>query len=259
LPPAELLFYLTRLPRAVRWLSAYAVVILLLLVLVGHFQGRRMEEPALVAPANEPSAPPGYEVAPGGSPGNDNREYRSIVTIPPGYALTVVALLCSNRVVLKPGLPTTAASVLAPEGHPVQGRLTWRLLGNTTFADGAPLQISLGLLEGPDPEDKSFHVVPPEPVAVDWAGEPAQVWPPQNGHTKFLLIKGLSANTGAEAQLPTEWAVGIEMRLDPIPENFLHDFRSPVVGLGTNWLSTFENTAASSAGSTNPAAATVPE
>ena len=38
-----------------------------------------------------------------------------------------------------------------------------------------------------------------------------------------------------------EWAVGIETRLDSIPENVLHDLTNPVVVLGTNWLASFGN------------------
>jgi hypothetical protein len=125
------------------------------------------------------------------------------------------------------------------------------LLGIRTFADGAPLQLSLGLGGEPDTAGKSFHIVPPEPVAIDWVGRPARVWPPQNGHTRFLLVKGLSSNPGAEAQPPTEWAVGIETRLDPIPAGLLQTLKNPAAGLGTNWVSTLGDAPTTPAGSTN--------
>jgi hypothetical protein len=125
--------------------------------------------------------------------------------------------------------------MMAPEGQPVQGQLTWRLLGNSTFADGAPLQLSLGFLQGPGHTERSFHIAPPEPVTIDWVGEPAQLWPPQNGHTKYLLIKGVSANAAAELNVPTEWTVGIELRLDPIPADLLRKLSKPVVNLGANF------------------------
>ena len=199
--------------------------------------------------------PPGY---PDRASGNDSRVHRSTVTVPPGYVLTVAAILCSNQVVLKPGLPNAAAWLMAPEGAPVQGQLTWRLLGITAFADGAPLQFSLGLLQGSDKAEKSFHIVPPEPVAIDWVGEPAQVWPPQNGHTTFPLVQGWSADSGAPVQPATEWGAGVETRLDPVPASILRNLKSPVVGLGTNWLSTLENAGPTSAGSVAPSEVLLP-
>ncbi|MGA2657420.1 MAG: serine/threonine-protein kinase [Verrucomicrobiota bacterium] len=260
LPDAVLQAPLNRFPRRALWFWGVALGVLLLVLWVGHERMMRVDEPAQASFVPEPNAPAGYEVAAGGgTPGGDSRVFRSTVTIPPGYALTVAAVLCSNQVVLKPGPPNAAASVMAPEGTPIQGRLTWRLLGNRTFADGAPLQLSLGLEGEPDNADKSFHIVPPEPVAIDWVGEPARVWPPQNGHTKFLLLKGSSSNPGAEAQPPTEWAVGIETRLDPIPADLLRNLKNPVIGLGTNWLSTLGNAPTTPAGSTNPLTTPAPE
>jgi hypothetical protein len=123
---------------------------------------------------------------------------------------------------------------MAPEGPTVQGQLTWRLLGNTTLADGAPLQLSLSSVQGPDHPDNAFHISPPEPVTIDWVVEPAQVWPPQNGHTKFLLAKGVSANSATENQISAEWAVGIEVRLDPLSAEVVRRLKSPVVNLRTN-------------------------
>lgn len=259
LPHAQLRAFLSRVPRRALWLSVCALAVVSLGLFVGHRQIRLMNQPSEVAPFQAPSAPPGFEAAPGAPPANDGRIYLSTLTIPPGYALTVAAVLISNQVVLKQSVPTGAVALIAPEGSPVQGRLTWRLLGNTTFADGAPLQLSLGLLQGPDRPDKSFHIVPPEPVTIDWVGEPAQLWPPLNGHTKFLLVKGVAASPAAEAQPPTEWAVGIEARLDPIPGTILRHLDGPDVTFGTNWLSAFENVWPTPASSTDGPTDVTPE
>jgi tRNA A-37 threonylcarbamoyl transferase component Bud32 len=230
--PPELAAILSCIPRRSLWLLGWAFMVLLLLILlISRRNMSRMEERETPL-VQEPNAPAGFEVAPGGPPGND-RLYRSIVTIPSGYALTLSTVLCSNQVVLKSGPAGGAAVLMSPPGQPIQGILTWRLLGNTTFADGAPLQFSLGLA-GPEAGDKSFNIVPPEAVAIDWASEPPRLWPPQNGHTKFLILKGSSANPAFQGEPPTEWAVGIEARLDPIPENVLRDLKSPVVNLGSN-------------------------
>jgi tRNA A-37 threonylcarbamoyl transferase component Bud32 len=238
-PQAELCAILRRLPRRAVWLSGGGLALLSLALLVSHRHIDRIGEQAQVSFVQEPNAPPGYEVAPGGSPGNDGRIYRSAISVPPGYALTITAVLCSNQVVLRPDPQTSAAALLAPEGQPLQGELTWRLLGDTTFADGAPLRVSLGLL-GNEASDKSFHIFPPEPVSVDWVSEPARLWPPQTGHTKFLLVKGTSSNPAGELPVATEWVVGIEERLDPIPTDSLLKLQNPVVVLGTNWPSVLE-------------------
>jgi hypothetical protein len=236
---------LRRFPRRTLWLLGSAFGVLLLLVLsISH--RRRMELPEAVPPVEAPNAPLGFDVAPGGPPGND-RLYRSVVTVPPGYALTLATVLCSNQVVLKPGPPNGVAVLMAPQGQPVQALLSWRLLGNTTFADGAPLQLSLNIA-GPQAGDKSFQIVPPEPISIDWAAEPPRLWPPQNGHTRFLLVKGLAANPGATGEPPAEWAVGIEARVDPIPENVLRDLKSPVVNFGSNLFSVIEDAPAPAPG-----------
>jgi tRNA A-37 threonylcarbamoyl transferase component Bud32 len=236
--PMEVQAFLRRFSRRTLWLFGSALAVFLLLVLsISH--RHRMEMPETVPPVQPPNAPFGFDVAPGDQPGND-RLYRSVVTVPPGYALTLATVLCSNQVVLKPGLTNGVAVLMAPRGQPVQAQLSWRLLGNTTFADGAPLQISLNVA-GPESGDKSFQVVPPEPVSVDWAAEPPRLWPPENGRTKFLLIKGLAANPGAPGEPATEWALGIEARVDPISENVLRDLKSPVVTLGTNLFSVIED------------------
>jgi len=233
LPHSKLAAILSRVPRRSLWLLGSAFTVLLLLILLASQRHmRRLEEPITTPVAEVPNAPAGFEVAPGGVPGND-RLYRSSVMVPSGYALTLATVLCSNQVVLKSGPASGAAVLMAPQGQTVQGVLTWRLLGNTTFADGAPLQLTLGLA-GPEAGDKTFNIVPPEAVAIDWASEPPRLWPPQNGHTKFLLVKGMSANPSPQGESPTEWAVGLEARVDPIPENVLRDLRSPVVSLGTN-------------------------
>jgi hypothetical protein len=229
LPQADLRALLRRWSRPALWLSGFAVVVFSLILFASHRQIRRMDEPAQILAVQEPSAPPGYEVAPGGSPGNDGRVYRSSVVIPPGYMLTVTTLLWSNQTAVKPSEPSDTATLMASEGSPVQGQLAWRLLGNTTFADGAPLQLILSPVQGSDHSDNALHISPPEPVTIDWVGEPAAVWPPQNGHTKFLLVKGVSAN-----QFPAEWAVGIEVRLDPLSAEVRRRLKSAVVNLGAN-------------------------
>ena len=241
LPHVELKARLSGFSRLTLWVSGFAFAVLALLLVVSRAHMSRLEESVALTVANEPGAPPGFEVSPGGTPGNDNHIYRSALTVPPGYALTIAAVLCSNQLVLKTLPSNTVASVMAPEGPPVQANLSWRLLGNTTFADGAPLQFSLALLQGQDRAAKSFHLVPPEPVAVDWVAEPPQLWPPQNGHTRFLLVKGSASNLGADAQPPAEWSVGVELRLDPIPATLLDALKDPVIHLGSNWVSAFEN------------------
>jgi tRNA A-37 threonylcarbamoyl transferase component Bud32 len=251
LPHALLHAPLSRFPRRVLRLAGFGLGVLLLVLWIGHERMRRVDESPQATFVSEPNAPAGYEVARGGPPGSDSRLYRSTVSVPSGYALTLIAVLCSNQVTLKPTPPSAAAWVVAPEGMPIQGRLTWRLLGDKTFADGAPLQLSIGLQEDPVNADKSFHIVPPEPVAIDWVGEPAHVWPPENGHTRFLLVKGSSSNSGMETQPPTEWGVGVETRLDPIPADLLRNLQNPVVGLGTNWLAALGNAPPAPAGSTN--------
>jgi hypothetical protein len=125
---------------------------------------------------------------------------------------------------------------MAPAGQPIEGRLSWRLLGNTTLADGAPLEFTLGFSRESDPTRKTFHLTPPESLSIDWVSEPSRIWPPQNGHTKFVLMKGFpSAEQGFASS--AEWAVGIETRLDPIPAEYFLDLNRGVIGLGSNWLS----------------------
>lgn len=258
LPTAVLQAYLSRVPRRALWFSGLALGLLFVVLLVG--QHVLWVESGGVSPVQGPNAPAGWEVVSrGGLAGVEGRVYQSSVTIPPGYVLTVSAVLCSNRVVLRPGPPNAAAWLMAPEGAPVQGRLTWRLLGNKTFADGAPLQLTLGVLGEPDNADKSFHIVPPEPVAIDWVSEPVRVWPPQNGHTKFLLVRGSSSNPGVQAQPPTQWGVGIETRLDPIPPDLLRNLTNPVVGSGTNRLAWLENAPPAPAVTPEATAAIPPE
>jgi hypothetical protein len=149
--------------------------------------------------------------------------------------LTVAAVFLSNQVPVRPLMPNAGAVLIAPEGQPVHAQLSWRLLGGTTLADGAPLQFSVSLL-APLHADKSFHLVPPEPMVIDWAAEPAQLWPPQNGHTRFLLMKGASPSASAEVSSGAEWAVAVEERLDPIPEGVTDTLLlTPQIVLGTNW------------------------
>ena len=212
---------------------------LTLALLISHRRIRLMDEPSTAAMVQEPNAAAGFELAPGGPPG-DERRYRSSVIVPSGYALTLTAVLCSNQVVLKPSPGSASATLMAPQGQPIQGILSWKLLGGTTLADGAPLQFSLGLA-GAEAGDKTFHIVPSEPIAIDWAAEPPRLWPPENGHTKFLLVNGLSRASPGGTEPSIEWGVGVEARLDPIPENMLRDLKSPVVTLATNWLGRVED------------------
>jgi hypothetical protein len=64
------------------------------------------------------------------------------------------------------------------------------------------------------------------------------VWPPQNGHTRFLILRGYINQDGERG---TEWTVGIETRLDPIPPPELEKLSRVVTGLGTNWMATFQD------------------
>ena len=234
LPSVGLRPLLNRFPRWALWTSGLVGIILLLILIKGAEPNHAEEPPPIVAVV-VPSPPAGYEVPAGQAAENNNQVYRSSLMVPGGYALTVAAVLCSNQVIIHPATSNAAAALLAPKGQPVQGHLSRRLLGNTSFADGAPLEVSLGLDQGQDHPEKSFHVVPPEPLRIDWVGTPPQLWPPQNGHTKFVLLKGVPADSQMSMQPDTEWAVGIEMRLDPIPESLLDALSVPVVRLGTNW------------------------
>src|SRR5689334_7155842 len=184
LPFAEVQDLLNRVPQRMLWFSGAGLMMVSLLLFVSHLRIRALAETVPPAIALEPNAPAGFEVPPGGPPG-DGRLYRSTVLIPPGYALTLKSVLCSNQVVLESSPANGTLVMMAPQGQPVAGLWSWRLLGNTTLADGSSLQLSLGSA-GPDMEDKAFHVISPEPVHIDWVGEPARLWPPQNGHTNFL-------------------------------------------------------------------------
>ena len=237
LPHLDLQALLARFPRRAVWLSGYTVAVVLLLLFASHLRIRALDRPMPAPVVAPPDAPAGFEVAPGEAPGND-RTYRSEVTIPAGYALTLSTVLSSNQVLFKPNVTNAAATLMAPQGQPLQGQLTWRLLANSSLADGAPLQLSLGLI-GPEPGDKTFHIATPEPVTVDWVGEPPRLWPPQNGHTKFLLVKGISTKPAASGP-SAEWAVGIEARLDPIPDNVLRDLKTPLVTFNSNNIARFD-------------------
>jgi len=264
LPGVGVLPWLGRLPRIAVWGSGAALLVIWVLLLRSGFRASGPLEPAEAESIPQPNPPPGYEVPAGAPPGNDERTYRAGVSVPAGYALTVTATLWSNQVAIKPAGPNPAAFLMAPAAQRTHGHVTWRLLGNAALADGAPLELSIGIDENPDNQGKTFHVISPQPIAVDWVGDPIQLWPPQNGHTKFLLVKGNSTVTSAEAPSPveqqptaqpvpvspatdagdgqpvTEWAVGIEARLDPIPPRWLQQLQRPRVGLGSNWVSSFE-------------------
>jgi hypothetical protein len=252
LPIPAMLEWVKRASRLRLWLSASAVLIFCLILSVGFRTVRRVDEPAQNPQVSEPNPPPGYEISQGETPANDNRQFRTTVMVPAGYVLTIIPTWSSNQVVIRPSDPNVAAYLVAPTGMGVLGNLSWRLLGNTTLADGAPLEFSLGPNQDFETIHKSFHLVPPEAIAVDWVSAPAQVWPPQNGHTKYLLVKGLSSEPNQEGQPPVEWAVGIETRLDPVPAANLAALKHVVTGLGTNWLSTFENNPSMPTDTSNP-------
>jgi hypothetical protein len=200
-----------------------------------------------------PEAPPGYEVPSGSAPSEDSL-FQSAVTVPAGYALTLTATVSSNQVVVRRAEPALSAFVIAPSEQDAQASLKWRLLGNTIAADGAPMEFSLSLNEEGQVSHTLFHFVPPEPLSIDWVGDPQQIWPPHNGRTKFVLARGkvptaqpasepaveatpdLTASGDARAPGGVEWTVGIEARLDPIPQS-VGKVHQPTVGLGTNWLS----------------------
>jgi len=252
----ELLNRLADLPRKARWLTAAGCLLFLLFVTVRSRQRDTYEPPAQTAPP--PAAPPGYEASEGLIPAN-GRVFESTLTVPAGYALTVTATLSSNQVVVRRGEPAASAFIIAPPGRDAQASLKWRMLGNTTVADGAPLEFSLGLTrEGESPRTR-FQFTSPEPFPVDWVSEPRQLWPPQNGHTKFLLAHGAAAAArpavrppvaiqaspdgtppvDVDGPTPIEWAIGIETRLDPLPSS-MQKMDHPEVGGGTNWLKAVE-------------------
>jgi tRNA A-37 threonylcarbamoyl transferase component Bud32 len=236
-----------RIPRLALWLLAVGLLGSLLILSLAGARSRFRNEANPVVQIDEPVPPEGYEV-PGATFMGNERMFRSAVSIPAGYVLTVAATVCSNQVVLRSSQPGPSAFIIAPPGQNIHGTLTWHLLGNTTLGDGAPLEFSLG----PDGESenrrKSFHMVPPEPLLVDWAGEPRQIWPPLNGHTRYILLKGAKAPVAPDTQIPGEapvqWSVGIETRLDPIPERFLQNLQQVVVGVDADWRSTFETSPA---------------
>ena len=248
---------LKRFPRPLLWGLAVVVLLPLFLTMRGCRWNQSFEPPAVTVMA-VPEAPTGYEVAPGSPPAND-REFQSTLTVPAGYALTLTVTCSSNQVICRPNEPAVTAFVIAPPGQSAEASLKWRLLGNTTLADGAPLQFALALAPEGDGTRTNFLFAPPAPIAVDWVSEPSQIWPPQNGHTKFLLAKGkvLGIEPGGEpptvpgpqpgpvplSMLPpvsaAEWGVGIEARLDPLPPSMRHLDR-PLVGTGTNWSAAIE-------------------
>ena len=251
-PISAMLDWVKRTPRRVLWLSGCGVLVFCLILTLGFRAFRRVDEPAPNQQVFGPNPPPGYEVSEGEIPANNNRQFRTTVMVPAGYVLTIIPTWSSNQVVIRPSDPNVAAYLIAPTGMGVLGHLSWRLLGNATLADGAPLEFSLGPNQDFETIHKSFHLVPPEAIAVDWVGAPSQVWPPQNGHTKYLLVKGLSSESNQEGQPQVEWAVGIETRLDPIPPANLAALKHAVAGLGTNWLSTFENNSSTPTDTSNP-------
>jgi hypothetical protein len=235
MPHSFLRVCLSRVPPRDAWIAGAGLAVLALICIL--ISRRSANQPPQEPDVQVENAPSGFEIPPGTAPGNDQRIYQSGFTVPAGYALSLSPVLYSNLILVAENNVDPGAVVVAPEGAPVQGQLSWRLLGNTSLADGAPLEMSVSLLQGPSPVEKIFHFVPPEPVLVNWVGEPAQIWPPQNGHTRFLLIKGLSSDdANAPNTSPAEWSVGIELRLNPIPPRLVTGLKTPTVETRTEWL-----------------------
>jgi serine/threonine protein kinase len=258
-PLAEAFSRLGRWSRPVAWGGVPAMLLVLMLLFRAGF-GRAQPEasPMQIAGLTDPVPPPGYEIPPGVPPGNE-MTFRTGFSVPAGYALTLTTTLWSNRVPVRPGGVENAVFVVSPQGGGTRGQVSWRLLGNGALADGAPLEISVGVDGTADSERKTFHLVSPQPVDIDWVGQPPQLWPPMNSHTKFLLVKGTSsgntavppAESGTEPDAlgdpsgkpstevspatPVEWLVGIEARLDPLPADQAHKLQAPRIGSGTNW------------------------
>jgi hypothetical protein len=230
LPQQDISATFRRVPPLVFWPALSGFVLLALLVVFGP----RHTEPGQTRVAQMPTVPSVYEVGFGDFPSEEGRVFRSNMTVPPGYTLTLRPVLLSNQVPVKPLGPDSAVILVASGGQPVQAQLSWRLLGGTTLADGAPLQFTVTFVAEQD-DNKSFHLVTPEPVAIDWVCEHTQLWPPPNGHTRFVLMKGSSDASSAQASFATEWAVTIEERLDPIPEHVADKTSRPQIILGTNW------------------------
>jgi tRNA A-37 threonylcarbamoyl transferase component Bud32 len=242
-PPLVIASVFDSLPRVPRWaawvLGICLLLFFLLFVRAIFFPWQYQPAPPAEIAYASLSGPPGYELAAPATAalGNGDRLYRSSLAVPPGYVLTVTISFCSNQTVMPSSSPPQAAFLVAPGKETVQGSLTWRLLGNSVLADGAPMEFALGVEVTDNPQNKSFHVIPPEPIAVNLVSEPPQIWPPQNGHSKFLLIQGFSNARAVEGQRPTEWAVGVEVRLDPIPASLYSGDGQPWAELGTNWTS----------------------
>jgi len=276
LPLAEQCQAIRRLPRLALWgLGVGTFCLFLILFRTGFRMENDTMPPGAMNTVNtaQPNPPPGYEIPPDGLPGND-WTYHSGVSVPAGYALTLTATLWSNQVPIRLGGPNNAVFLVSSKNQPAHGHVMWRSLGNGALADGAPLEFSLNLDGTPESATKTFHVVSPQEVALDWVGEPSQLWPPQNAHTKFLLVKGQSARPTiplaaavpatdspdaasgpTDGGGPAEWAVGIEARLDPIPERWVQALGKPRVGLGTNWVSLFDTVEGSTqAGAFSPGA-----
>jgi predicted Ser/Thr protein kinase len=250
-----------RFRRFTVWGSGLVGVLILLILFRGAFNAQSRLEPPQVISAALPTAPRGYAIPGGIMQGND-WTFHTGMSVPAGYALTLTVTLWSNQMPVK--ATENSAFIISPAREQVHGQLTWKLLGNGALADGAPLQFSIGLDQLPEARRTTFHIVTPQPVAVDWVGQPNQLWPPEEGRTKYLLLKGNSStaavsppSNSSDAQIPTggnnpqllnsggtedtaEWAVGIEARLDPIPPRLLHSLAKPQVGLGSDWIAQSE-------------------
>lgn len=116
------------------------------------------------------------------------------------------------------------------------------------------MQVALSLPQTPESAETTFHIVPSEPVTLNWVGNHELIWPPQNGHTRFLLLRGYASDANSQGQAPTEWEVGLETRLDPLPAAFLPVLKNPFLTLDANFLVSSEAFRGVAADSTNAVA-----
>jgi tRNA A-37 threonylcarbamoyl transferase component Bud32 len=230
-----------RLLGFIIWTSG-GLPICLLVVLLGSLIFQRRPDVAPSGPALVlPNAPAGYAIPPALFPESEVRTYRSSLLIPAGYVCTVTATVFSNQVAVGENEAKCSAFLVAPKGDDTEATLSWRLLGATRLADGAPLEFSLAIGDNTNLLEQPFLVTPPESVNVDWAGEPTRIWPPQDGYAKFLLVKGNSEPLPQEARPRAEWAVGVQTRIDPVPAKYLTYLHGPVAGVGASWMTVLEN------------------
>ncbi len=222
-----------------------------------------------------PNPPAGYVLPPGSSPEATLRTYRTSLQIPGGYACTITTTLWSNQVAVAGPKGKSSLYLVVPKGADTEAHLTWRMLGGTRLADGAPVEFSLGVGEEANLLPEPLLIVTPEPISVDWSGEPARIWPPEDGHSKFVLLKG-DSEPGAEIletltqpgdppqalevssfRGPVQWAIGVETRIDAIPNPYQSNLHKPLAGLGSSWMKALE-TGTPNHAEPSPAAEAVP-